>query len=1047
MHGIAQEHRGGAYCRRERLAIRAGGESVREGRDILRAAPDMADSPPTPPNPPACRKCAFVFEAGAVFERCPNCGTPTQAPPEEAGRVILPRLTALPLPGTPIGSIRKTPANASLEGFFVPPTLVGDRPPGEQANVPSAPTSRPPSQPSPEASNGDVDLPAPVSTTRPFTLPRIEVPRMAVSSPLDSRDLENSAELDLPHLSEMSTVTARTVSRSDDVEVDLADIKAETRELPTQPDAPLPPPRPQLQSRRPTVIVTPTTPEPGALAYVGLVGLFAALAACWWFYYSRAQEVSLVAGAYASQVLSDAAAIRERDERLAALFDDDTIDGYLAAMTVAEQTDDPLGRAEAALRIHLRYGPDPVRASQAEVWLAATAGRESDRAERIRALAALAEGDHRKAQNLLAAAAEPGVALYRGLLALAVGDHKVASEHASEAMSLRTGDQTARWLNFATELAKDRRASLDGLRDVADRQPQRPALQLLLVDALIARGRLAEARKRLEALVREPGVSDVHQARVLVRHARVAASSVEVSRSVYWADEAIKLAPRDPEVVHASLRVLIEADELARAQQGLTARLRDAPDDLEAQILQADLALRASNESAAAKAIEKLAAEPPTLLESTFLRGRLALLAGNTEDAARQFHTAASAQPAHVRAAVEYARLRPREDTLKLLEKLLERRSRDPTESARADLRALALAAANVQAELGRRDEAINALDRALAMDCDDNAAQLRRGVLTLETARADAGRVDLLAVNERTGGFAGLLGPLSRLYIQSGELRQLEAMVQPHLSDVRAPDETVLAIARLRLAQGAVEAAESLTDQILLRSPGSWEGHLLKAKVLLARGEPVLAQQELRLSRPVHANADVELVAGKIAERGGRLQEALAAYRRAHQLAPTLHEAGFLYGRALLQLGRAQEAVTELSAVTKATEAFPGAFVALGQALHERANFEEGRRQLQRAVALEPGLAEAHYWLGRCEYELQLHAEAAVSLGRAVRGAAPETLWLPDAHLWLARASEAHGDVAASRTAYEEFLRLAAATAPGRREAERALARLARAP
>ncbi|MFY0537124.1 tetratricopeptide repeat protein [Nannocystis pusilla] len=172
-----------------------------------------------------------------------------------------------------------------------------------------------------------------------------------------------------------------------------------------------------------------------------------------------------------------------------------------------------------------------------------------------------------------------------------------------------------------------------------------------------------------------------------------------------------------------------------------------------------------------------------------------------------------------------------------------------------------------------------------------------------------------------------------------------------------------------------------------------------------------------------------------------------MPAYRRAHQLAPTLHEAGYLYGHALLLLGRAQEAVTELSAVTRATDAFPAAFVALGQAQFERGNFDEARRQLQRAVALAPGLTEAHYWLGRCEHDLQLDAEAAVSLGRAVRGAAPGTAWLPDAHLWLARAAEAHGDVATSRTAYEEFLRLAPAAAPGRREAERALARLVRAP
>src|SRR5690606_15159758 len=127
--------------------------------------------------------------------------------------------------------------------------------------------------------------------------------------------------------------------------------------------------------------------------------------------------------------------------------------------------------------------------------------------------------------------------------------------------------------------------------------------------------------------------------------------------------------------------------------------------------------------------------------------------------------------------------------------------------------------------------------------------------------------------------------------------------------------------------------------------------------------------------------------------------------------------------------------------------EAFPAAFVALGQALHERGNFEEGRRQLQRAVTLAPNQGEAHYWLGRCEVDLELHAEAVLSLGRAIHSAPPGSIWLADAHLWLARASEARGDLTASRAAYQEFLRLAGSTAPARREAERALSRPARGP
>lgn len=1000
------------------------------------------------PGPEKCRKCAFVFDEDASFERCPNCGAPTRPPSEEPGRVILPRLTAS---GTAIGSIAKG-GGPSDSGFFVPPTLIGERTPGPAGERPGEPESA--SQSSPGAASSIDDLPAPVASTRPFTLPRLTSgPRIVVPAPLDAgRELENSAELELPHLGDVSVLLTRQALKSDDVDVDLADIKTDTPDAlpePPEPETPRAPPRPPpLQARRPPAL-SPTAAEPTALAYAGISGLCVALALLWWFYYSRAQDLSLVAGSpFAAGVVTDPAALHEREDRLTELFDGDAMEGYLAALNFAEQAEDPLGAAEAALRIHLRHGPDPVRAAQAAAWLAATTGRESPRAERIRGLAALASGNRAAAHELLAAASGPGAALYRGLLALQESDFAAAAVHASSAMSERPDDQAAVWLAFAVELAKDRRASLDPLRNAADRQPQRSALQLLLADALVARGRLSEARKRLEDLERAPGVSDVHHARMLTRRARVAADSVEVTRSVLRADEAVRLAPNDPVVAYAALRVLIEADELARAQQTLSARLRDSPDDREAQLLQAELALRGNNESAATRAIERMAAEPSTLVEAGYYRGRLALLGGNTDEAARQFLTAASADPPHVRAAIEFARLRPREDeALALLDRLLEARLRDPTEQARGDLRALALARANLLVELGRRDAAVAALDAALALDPDDNAAQLRRGVLALESGRADAGRVDLLAVHERTGGFPGLIGPLSRLYIRSGEIRALEALLQPQLNDGRAPEEVVLAIARLRLAQDMFEGAESMAEQVLVRNPGSWEAHLLKAKVLLARGEIAQAQAQLRLSRPGHPSADIELTAGKIAERSGRLQEALALYRRAHQLAPTLHEARYLHGRALLHLGRAQEAVVELTAVTRATDAFPAAFVALGQALHERGNVDEARRQLQRAAALEPSLAEAHYWLGRCEHDLGLFAEAAVSLTRAVRGAALGTTWLADAHLWLARSSEAQGDSGASRTAYEEFLRLAPATAPGRREAERARDRLGPAP
>jgi predicted Zn-dependent protease len=94
-----------------------------------------------------------------------------------------------------------------------------------------------------------------------------------------------------------------------------------------------------------------------------------------------------------------------------------------------------------------------------------------------------------------------------------------------------------------------------------------------------------------------------------------------------------------------------------------------------------------------------------------------------------------------------------------------------PRAAAAPGLRALTLAHANLLVETGRKDQAIAVLDAALAADPDDNAAQLRRGVLAIEQGRGAAGRADLIAVFERTGGYPGLVGPLGRLYLRDGEL------------------------------------------------------------------------------------------------------------------------------------------------------------------------------------------------------------------------------------------------------------------------------------
>ena len=97
-----------------------------------------------------------------------------------------------------------------------------------------------------------------------------------------------------------------------------------------------------------------------------------------------------------------------------AAFAADTPARYHEAMTAAEASGDAVGKAEAALLLHLRYGPDPVLAGQAASLLQPYAEDTEPQVRRVLGLAALAGGDTAAAATDLAGD-EPRTRLYRGL--------------------------------------------------------------------------------------------------------------------------------------------------------------------------------------------------------------------------------------------------------------------------------------------------------------------------------------------------------------------------------------------------------------------------------------------------------------------------------------------------------------------------------------------------------------------------------------------------------------------------------------------------------
>ncbi len=910
------------------------------------------------------------------------------------------------------------------------------------------------------------DLPAPVASTRPFTMPKI-VRRIAVpAATTATTDLDSSAELDLPHVAATTNLppAIETVvapprppgsARPDDVDLDLDDLHGEPSQPPIAPTPPSSPdtaagPSASRSPLRPTMRPRPRRlaphalqPPPSALAYLGLLGLAVGLLGLWWFYFTRGPGLSADADVkHAPMDMSRATWPEGYLEAQAGHLDADRVPDYLAALAEAEAQGDRLGRAEAALCMHLRYGPDPVRRSAAAVWRT-QAGPDDPRADRVAGLAALADGDLTAAERLLAGMDDPRVRLYRALVAQRRGDERGAQREAELALARRPGDVAAALVLATATLAARRDAPLEPLQDAAAAHPDHPQYRQALLRALLERGRLAAARGLADPPQRVVGASAVHQAQVVLLRAELAAATGEFGKARWVSDEAVHLAPNNAATQLARVRLLLRAGDLGRVQQELAPLLRSAPIGPETYALQAELAIAAGNESTAVRAIERLAAAEGDRGRVALLRGRVHVMRGRGDEAAAAFAAALADDPADVAAAIALAELRTRsgaDDPLASISRAEALLREDPRAAVRPGLRALALAHANLLVETGRKDQAVAVLDAALAADPDDNAAQLRRGVLALEQGRGAAGRADLTAVFERTGGFPGLVGPLGRLYLRDGDLAGLAELVLPHAADPDAPDDVVLMNALLRLAQGDRDAADSHVDKVLQRSPGSWEAHLVKARVLYERDRNSDAAGQIRLARSRSPDAEVELWTGKIAERGGKIHEAVSAYRRARQQDPGMLEAGYLLGRALLAQGLAREAVAELQTVTRSAEVPPGAHLALGLALREREQLPEALQSFTHAVDHDPNPDEALYWAGRTAVELGRHAEAVPRLGRAVALAGAGAPWLPDAQLWLGRALHRLGRRAEARAAFTAYLQHADEKATARSEVEKLL-------
>jgi tetratricopeptide (TPR) repeat protein len=508
------------------------------------------------------------------------------------------------------------------------------------------------------------------------------------------------------------------------------------------------------------------------------------------------------------------------------------------------------------------------------------------------------------------------------------------------------------------------------------------------------------------------------------------------------ATDASSVAPRIDKVELAlSLRDL----PTARSESELL--LRERPQDREVMMLVARVAIEAGRDDDANAQLSTLGGPESTDPNVHVLYGELAALLLDVEAARKAWAKARELEPlrvATVAAEVELLiKVEQGDAALALLDEQktkLAARDDHETMPVRAALAQLERTRARVLRSRGEAGPALTAAEEASKLDPRDNAARLLRAELLAAVGNVEASEEAIEQLYARTGGFPGLTNPLGRMLLRKGKLDELDTLIGAQRDASEASVELLMTGAALRLAQNKPDQAKLLAERVLDRDSTALQAHLLLGRALLALGEYGAALDEIEAAQAREPNAEVELWMGQALEYNGRAVEARPRYKKALELEPGNLEAAALLGRLYAYEGAAKAALELLEPVVQKTDAYPYAYLAIGIAHRDLGKRDQAVGEFQRARELDPTLFEAYYEEGRILNDSNKHASAASALQAGLDNAKANALprQLEDAWRRLGDSYFELGRKADAKTAFEEYLALAAPNAPGRAEVMR---------
>jgi tetratricopeptide (TPR) repeat protein len=227
--------------------------------------------------------------------------------------------------------------------------------------------------------------------------------------------------------------------------------------------------------------------------------------------------------------------------------------------------------------------------------------------------------------------------------------------------------------------------------------------------------------------------------------------------------------------------------------------------------------------------------------------------------------------------------------------------------SLRGDAESLFRAARAAEA-LGRARDA-NALYRAASSAGADPAIDTSWGLLFLEKYNAPEALRSLKEALKRDAEWAPAHGGLARVLAGENPPAAAAAATKAIEIDAELTDAHLL-LAELELDNARIDAARDRIDKVLGINPSHLEARAWRAAIAYIRGDRAEYDAEIRRVLTINpAYGDVYRIAGDLAARNYRFDEAVALTRQAAALDPTNSKAHSGLGMHLMRTGEEAEA------------------------------------------------------------------------------------------------------------------------------------------